>query len=95
MRQRLSLPFLPQIFRSLRQPDAAAAPPVDPIKDIFDGRTFSESPQLACQILLQGLAAPLGPAGQRRMNLFRDIPYQQVRHAFIMLSAAAHRQSTR
>jgi hypothetical protein len=79
----------------LGQANAAAAPPVDPVKDIFDGRTFSESPQLARQILLQGLAAPLCPASQRRMNLFRDIPYQQVRHAFIMLSAASRGQSTR
>ena len=42
--------------------------------------------QRARQELLQRLAAPLSPALQSSVNVVGDITYQQVRHAYIMLS---------
>jgi hypothetical protein len=77
-----------QVVGRLAEADPAAPPPVDPIEDLVDARSRSDSPQLTGEKLLQRLSAPLGPALEPGVDVFRDVSNEKVRHACNMIALA-------
>jgi hypothetical protein len=75
------------------QADAAAGTAFDPVQNLIDARPIGQAAELGGEELLQRLAAPLGAALERGVHVVRDITYEQVRHAYIMLSPRAGAKS--
>lgn len=84
-----------EIVSGLAQAHPATATAIDAIQHLIDARPLRQPPQLRGKELLQRLAASLGPALQGGVNIVGKVSYQQVRHAYIMLSAALWRQGHR
>ena len=61
---------------------------LDAVQHLIDARPLGKSAQFTAEVLLQGLASPLSPALQGRVNVVGKVSYQQVRHAYIMLSSS-------
>lgn len=74
------------------QADPPPPTPRDPGKQLIDGRSLDEVSELGCQVLLERLAALLRPALQRGMNLLRDVPNENVRHAYSMQASLQRRK---
>jgi hypothetical protein len=84
-----------QIISGLPQAHPATAVALDAIQYLINSRPLRQPAQLTRQVLLQRLAAPLGPALQSSVHVVGDITYQQVRHAYIMLSPWAAAQGSK
>jgi hypothetical protein len=84
-----------QIISSLPQAHPATAVALDAIQYLINSRPLRQPAQLTRQVLLQRLAAPLSPALQSGVYVVGDITYQQVRHAYIMLSPRAAVQGSK
>lgn len=87
------LPFFREIISRLLQADTATTVALDTVQHFIDTRPLSQPAQLAREVLLQRLATLLGSALQRGVHILGDIPYQHVRHAYIMLSLVLVRNS--
>jgi hypothetical protein len=59
---------------------------VDAIQHLIDTWPLGQPAQLPSKVLLQRLATLLSPALQGSVHILGNIPYQHVRHAYIMLS---------
>lgn len=79
-------PLLTEIIHRLAQAHPAAPAAAYPVEHFINARPLCQPPQLAREELLQRLAAPLSPALQGSVNLLGNVSYEQVRHAYIMLS---------
>ena len=84
-----------QIISGLPQAHPATAVALDAIQYLINSRPLRQPAQLTRQVLLQRLAAPLSPALQSGVYVVGDITYQQVRHAYIMLSPWAAAQGSK
>ena len=84
-----------QIISGLLQAHPATAVALDAIQYLINSRPLRQPAQLTRQVLLQRLAAPLSPALQSGVHVVGDITYQQVRHAYIMLSPRAAVQGSK
>ena len=60
--------------------------PLDSIEEFLRGRSGGQACELPGEILLQGLSLPLGPLLECRVNVFGNITYKKVCHAYIMIA---------
>jgi hypothetical protein len=58
----------------------------DLVQHLIDAGPFGKSAQLTGEELLQGLAAPFSTALQGGVNVVGNVSYEQIWHAYIMLS---------
>lgn len=70
----------------MAQADRATPASVDSIEDFVEGRPLCESLQFRSQVLLQRLPTLFSSPLERGVDVFREISYQNVHHACIMLS---------
>ena len=89
----MPLPLFGKIIGGLLQADAATAMAFDAIQHLIDTRPLRQSAQLPSEVLLQRLAALLSPALQGGVHILRNIPYEHIWHAYIMLSSFVARNS--
>src|SRR5260370_26453385 len=82
----MPVPLLSKIIGGLLQANPATGAAFDAIQHLIDARPLRQPAQLTREKLLQRLAAPLSPALQSGVHVVGNIPHQQVRHAYIMLS---------
>ena len=89
-------PLLAEVFGGLAQAHLPPAAALDAVQDLIDARPLREPAQFTGEELLQGLAASLCPALQGGVDVVGKVSYQQVRHAYIMLSfSLAGKSATR
>lgn len=62
--------------------------PFDSIEEFLRCRPGGQACELSGKILLQRLSLPLGPLLERRVNVFGNVAYEKVCHAFIMIAPA-------
>jgi hypothetical protein len=79
-------PFLSKIISCPLQANPATSVQFDAFQNLIETRPLGQPAQLACEVLLQRLAALLSPALQRSMHILGNIPHQHIWHAYIMLS---------
>ena len=84
----MPLPLFSEIVCGLLEADLTAAVTFDAIQHFIDTRPQRQPAQLRREVLLQRLATLLSPALQSSVHILRYIPYQYVRHAYIMLSVS-------
>lgn len=83
-------PLRRYIIDSLKEADATPAVSFYPVEHLIHARPLGYAFQLAGKELLQRLSTQLCAASKRRVNIFGDVPDQQVRHACILLSDNEH-----
>jgi hypothetical protein len=68
----------------LPEPDTPTAMPLDAIEHLLETRLLCQALQLGREVLLERLAAPLGPPLERSVDLGWKITNEHVCHAFNM-----------
>ena len=85
----MPLPLLGKVVGGLLQADPATAVAIDAIQHLIDTRPLRQPAQLDSEVLLQRLSTLFSPALQGGVHILRNIPYEHVWHAYIMLSIVA------
>ncbi len=86
LRQSSPVTFPSQIFDCLGESDVTTVLLLDLGQHLVEAGPFCQAGQFSGQVLLEGLPAQLSSALKRDVNLRRNVPDEDVRHAFIMLS---------
>jgi hypothetical protein len=70
----------------LAEPDTPTAASLDAIEHVVESRLLCQAFQLGKEILLERLAAPLGPPLKRSVDIGWEITNEDVDHACVVIS---------
>lgn len=91
----MPFPLSSKVLGGLLEAHPATLMTLDALQHLINARAPRQPAQFTRQVLLQRLAALLGPALQSGVHVVGDVADQQVRHACIMLSPTTKGQAPR
>ena len=68
------------------EPDLTATALLDAGEHVLECWLLGQALQLGSQVLLEGLAALLGPSLELGMDILRKVSHQNIRHAYSMIA---------